>query len=267
MSKQRVVRFCYLSSDSRHKGRRYQHQLRDGDAAIELMPILASLGYEYGGVFINWPKPEPPAIDTSIADFEKLQLGESDIVLLTTRPPMDDDEDGWKSHCASNSELERDVFAALEKCVHYCSRKEVELQKSIGRNLQEGYQNRLHIEFEVVGQQASYTGIYHGKAKNYEPWTENMSAGYLIHVPLGPSKPRLLAVFGMSGTMTLLWTYLLSKHHEVLQQALTAPSFTMAEMVRTSPIPHEKDTMKPFNFNFCDEWDLKIIGQCKLILK
>ncbi len=265
MSKQRFVRFCYLSSDSRHKGRRYQHQLRDGDAAVELMPAFASLGYEYGGVFINWPKPDFPAVDTSIADFGKLQLGESDILLLTTRPPIDDDEGGWKPLCKSDSALEAEIFDALEPCLHHCSRKEISLQKSVGRNLKEGYQNRSNIEFEVIGQQASYKWVYEGGAKTYEPWSEKMSAGYIIHVPLKKRRTRLLVIFGMSGTLTLLWAYRLSKLRGVLKQSLSEPSFTQVEMVRTVPIPYEKHATKPATFEFCDGWDLKVVGKCKLI--
>jgi len=270
MAKRRVVRFCYPSNES-HGRNRYSHQLRDGDAVIELMPALESLGCEYEGVFINWPC--PPTEDKSLSDFDILNLNESDILLLTTRPPIDDRVHDLRPLRKSGTALEMEIFKVLEqRCFKCCSRKEVSLRESVGRRLSTEYRNRSVIAFEVKGQDAGYRGVYGGeRQQRYEPWTEQMSAGYIVHVPLGEKGPRLLAVFGMSGTMTLLWAYRLNKLRDVLEKALSGPSFTMAEIVRPGPIPSErsdskaeKDAARPVDFGFCLNWDLKIIGHCGL---
>lgn len=264
MSKHRLIRFCYLSNEP-HGRHRYPHQLRDGDAAIEILPALQALGFEYDGIFINWPG-LPTAADTSLRDFESLGLDESDVLLLTTRPPIDDKVRDMRPLRKSRTALEDEIFEVLrQKCFRCCSRKEIGLCESASRHLAEPYRDRSVITFEVKGQEAAYKGVYGGDGKNgYVPWNEQMSAGYIVHVPLGEKRPRLLAIFGMSGTMTLLWAHRLSKLQHIIEEALMGPSLTIAEMVRTGPIPSEPDETKTVDLSFCLKWDLKVIGHCKL---
>src|SRR5438552_13073115 len=99
----KCVRFCYLSSDDR---RRLPHQLRDGDAALELFETLKWLKFDYDGVFINWPF-GTNIPDTSMSDFKSLGMNESDLLLLTTRPPLTDTCKNKKPLIRSGTELER----------------------------------------------------------------------------------------------------------------------------------------------------------------
>lgn len=262
MSKARFFRFCYPSNQPQGRPR-YPHQLRDGDAAVELMPALASLGFEYGGVFINWRR--SPAEDTSRSDFEALHLTESDILLLTTRPPIDDKARAIHPLRKSGTALEKDIFSMLgQKCLKTCSRKEIVLQESLAQLLPDAYQDRSAITYEVMGQEASYKNVEGGELRQrYAAWSAETSSGYMIHLPLGADRPRLLTIFSLSGTMTLLWAYRLGKLRDVLDRALSVPSFTLGEMVRTGPIPSEKGWPQA-TFDFCLNWELKIVGPCKL---
>jgi len=73
----KFVRCCYLSTDDK---RRFPHQLRDGDAALQLFEALKEARCEHGDLFINWPC-ETGTTDTSIADFNQLGMKENDILL------------------------------------------------------------------------------------------------------------------------------------------------------------------------------------------
>jgi len=268
MAKKRFVRFCYLSNES-HGRERYPHMLRDESAVVELMPALGFLGFEYGGIFINWPICLPdgtPIEDTSVSDFDAINLGESDLLLLTTRPPINDKPLSRKPLRKSGSALERQLFDALKKqYFEHCSRDEISLHESIGQTLKDEYQNRSTIGYEVKGQHAGYMDVSGGERKQkYEPWTQDMTSGFIIHDRLGNKRRPFLVIFGMSGTMTLLLAHYLGKNPDILDQALLKPSFTMIEVVRTGPILCEKDPMRPFNLDFCLKWNWNLIGQCEL---
>ena len=76
---------------------------------------------------------------------------------------------------------------------------------------------------------------------------KRVSAGYVVHVPLAKGLPRLLAVFGMSGTMTLLWSYVLgARRRDLLKWAVEQPSemrFAMVEITTSAPIPQRPATL------------------------
>src|ERR1700688_1041823 len=120
----KFVRFCYLSNNPGDR-RLLPHQLRDGDAVVEVFDALRRSGFEYGGSFINWPYPHG-VNDTSVEDLSQFALRESDLLLLTTRPPLQDG--GKKPLRKSRSELEGKLFRAVEHfCLERCSRANVEV--------------------------------------------------------------------------------------------------------------------------------------------
>lgn len=275
----RFVRFCYLSHDNK---RRFPHQLRDGDAALELFETLKELKFNYGGVLINWPFPDGVP-DTSMERLKSLDVNKSDILLLTTRPPLHDKDPEKKKLRESGEELERKIFTELfNKCFQECSRTTITVRRHI--KFSPGYENRMDVEYfasrrkdpgqalseaknedeELVGD-ASYhkLGGEGGKQLSKEEM-ERRSAGYIVHLPLGEGLPRLLAVFGLSGTLTLLWAYWLGKKENLwlLEKVLKNPEqgyFVMAEITTTSPIPQ-----RPLTFESClleMGWEVKIIAE------
>jgi hypothetical protein len=263
MNGNRIVRFVYMSNH-RPRMRPKPHQQRDESPALELMPKICSLGFVYDGahrIFLNHPPSKTG--DPSRSQFTALGLTERDILLLATRPPLDDKEEIQPLR-PSGSEIESLIFRVLrEKCFYHCSRGNVALRPAVAENLAAGFRRRSEIEFSLRSDRVSLaTGTYralHGREEeNSKPWNEMMTAGYLVNVPLGKGLPNLLAVFGMSGTTTLVWAYLLHKHSDILTQALRQPSFTMVE------IQTEGILGNPVDFTFCDGWAMQVIAHCPL---
>lgn len=250
----KFVRFCYLSNDPHGRPLR-PHQLRDESVVIELYDQLKLSGLDYGGVFLNWTYPHLTA-DNSLAEFAELKLGEQDVLLLTTRPPMDDEYGEMHPLVKTNSELETEIFKVLRKmCFKTCKRTRISLCDHLREALQPGFEKRFSARFYSTGMDAPYM--------ERDPVTKrslrsDKSAGYLVHVPLGQGRPHLLAIFGMSGSMSLLWAYRLRKMPE-LAWALEEPSLLMAEISMTEPIPE-----RPTTFKFCDNWIVDIAAKCRL---
>ncbi len=147
----KLVRFVYPSA-YRERTRLKPHWQRDESAAFELILGLCGGGdFIYEGpdrLFINSPLPEQG--DSSIDDLRALGLRETDVLLLTTRSPMDDKEEEEKKPLhASNSVLERQfIFPVLRKtCFGHCTRGNVALQETVASSLEPGFHDRSHIEF------------------------------------------------------------------------------------------------------------------------
>ena len=258
----KFVRFCYLSPDDK---RRFPHQIRDGDAALQLVDALRNLGYEYGDLFINWPH-ESGTADTSIADFARLDMDENDVLLLTTRPPLTDEPDQQKPNYASGTELEKRVFEALgARCLSECSRTCVSTLPVLRKTFRAGYENRSTVQYyairlrdrrpqaqdqpgEFIGDASYHAVSGRGGTSVPRELMKRLTAGYAVHVPIAQGMPRLLAVFGMSGTTTLLWSYVLgSKRGDLVKWVLDRPSemrFAMAEITTTASIPQRPPTLE-----------------------
>jgi hypothetical protein len=225
------------------------------------MPKICSLGgFVYEGpdrIFLNHRPTETG--DPSRRQFEALGLGERDILLLTTRPPLNDH--GIRPLRSSGSEVESIIFDALKKsCFHHCSRGNIHLRHELARGLSAGFRGRSEIEFsQYIDPESLSTGTYralHGEKEAVSvPWNEMMTAGYLLNVPLGAGLPSLLAIFSLSGTTSLAFAHLLLKNADVLREALQSPSFTMAEIQSKPILGH------PVDFSFCDSWDMRVIGR------
>jgi hypothetical protein len=109
MSSKRVFRFAYHASQISDVRMR-MHQGRDADALLELLPVLNQKGYRYEGPLLNPPsekREDAPVVDISF-------LSASDLVVLTTIPPLHDIEAGLKRPIRrSFTNLEELIFAAL----------------------------------------------------------------------------------------------------------------------------------------------------------
>src|ERR1700732_2779972 len=99
--------------------------------------------------------------------------------------------------------------------------------------MQAGFERRFSARFYSTGADAPY--MERDPVSNRFRRSDR-SAGYLVHVPLGDGFPHLLAVFGMNGTLALMWAHRLREMPE-LAWALEKPSLLMAEMSMTTRIP------------------------------
>src|ERR1041384_5874030 len=95
------------------------HKVRDALMSGGLFPILAECGYQYGGTVLNLPA-------QVVADLRHAQrlrssmarIDGSDLILLTTRPPLDDGRnapelEGKRKVLESGHDLERSLFRRL----------------------------------------------------------------------------------------------------------------------------------------------------------
>lgn len=261
-STKRIFRFAYHTSLSA-KSRRFRiHQLRDGDAFAELAPVFYSRAYEYGGVLLNLPAPkpvEPYPVDVSF-------LNSSDLIILNTRPPIDDiTEEDKHLVPRSYTTFEEKVFNVLKpKYFETCARSHIKLSEALSSRLPGEFSDRANMLFHQ-SRDGSY--IKHG---NYDadcwrpPAHQRLTAVFFIHIAaLWKDGPGLLAAFGMAGMETLAWNYLLrttflNPASADGEEWLNCYQFVMAELL-PAPIPR-----RPTNLTFAEKWRVVPVLQVPL---
>lgn len=237
------------------------HQLRDGDAALFLAERLAELGFNYAGVILNHPHFGPPpaeAIQNSI-EVEQLKLGPHDLLLLSTRPPIDDWDDGVPRPVqASCTVLERRIFTKLKEHLQHCSRQEV---KVADRRAQEWFEvsEKHHVLFDQNRRGAELgASIKKSKPFDHRRWEipqagAEQTLAYMIYEPHAwENGPGILNVFGLGGTETLAWAYLLSTRPN-LRRLIGTESFVMAELTEKGK-PQRPETLA-----FVDPWEVRLL--------
>src|SRR5216684_2350356 len=211
----RVFHFAYMSNPTGEFLHLRPHQLRDGDAFAELLAGLTFLGHEYGGLVINHPMDHGNPSDDSLRFMQDLH--EDDLLVLTTRPPLNDVPSKDPKHVKqSRTYMEKCLFTAVRDYIVICKRDHIQLHPDQALHLRPHYRDRADMEFFVKGHaklqrfEASYKGSGSGD-KTYAGYEANITtAAYLIHTPpiqLPGRKngPRVLAAFGMSGTVSLVF--------------------------------------------------------------
>jgi len=182
------------------------HKTRDGTAFGFVAAALGQLGYTLGPAIFNFPE-SPIALPG--------WLCRGDLILMTTRPPLDRDKHK-KLIETSGSTLEHAIFVRLHECFTHCSRSRVTVSDRAASILRKQKKEEwASARFEV---NAGASLVQNNRAPNSAP----SQLGYLVYVPaLWKGGPRFLAIFGIGGTETLLWSYLLStKYRKVLSAAL-----------------------------------------------
>jgi hypothetical protein len=232
------------------------HKLRDGDAFIELMPVLSSLGAVCGGTLLNLPGEDQD--DTSGRFLGS--LGPSDLIVVTTRPPLHDrSEEIRRALIPTGAVLETAIHQALRCCFKFCNRSKIHLVRSLGEQLKSEYADREQITFRVykkkppMGANAAYQYLqadYEGNP--HRPKFAPRTAVFLIRTALWKNGPTVLNAFGMSGNQGLIWAHLLkTRHPEFLTGC--GPLFYMGE-VTLQDIPP-----RPLDLTFADSWEVKTL--------
>jgi hypothetical protein len=223
------------------------HQLRDGDALLEVSNLLYRARYRFGGIIFNPPAPEPKSksatIDIRNVDTSFLQP--EDLIVLTTRPPLNDSKsDARKIIRRSYTSLEVQVFKKLENRVfRFCSRSYVELTEKLCSKLPRKYATRGAIFFtEGRASYKQYRNVFGGQFR--KPKEAENTAFYLISLPKeSKDDVSLLCLFGMSGANTLTWCHLVPQRFPS-KVSFNSPRFIMAEM----PIPVYLEPLHTFAF-------------------
>lgn len=248
VSKRRWFRFAYFT-----RGRKgcdvLPHQLRDAEAALFMHSILQERGYAYAGPIFNYPvaKPARPIpVDDSF-------LRADDLLVLTTRPPLDDADEGVKCYVdRSYTTLEDKVFAFCRRHLARCSRSNVIVSDIHARAYPQVAQFR-NIQYRQNRGASIDRYLPYASNKWQRPTLrQGHTAAYLIYeAHAWANGPGVLAAFGMSGTDTLVWNYQLAT---VFGRLLASAPFAMAELIAPQEIPRGKLTI-----DFANEWQVRLL--------
>jgi hypothetical protein len=229
------------------------HEIRDGDAFVELSEAL-SQKYEYHGLILNYPDPD--------AEVRKSEFAPTDLLVLTTRPPLDDDSEvDRKAINRSFTELEINILdETLRNYFDCCSRAQVIINENFADFMT--LPDRSEVEFHVF--QDTEHGGHKSRYKRYrdvhackgteahrwhDPKEQNLTAAYMILTRIKDG-PMLLNAFGMGGQTTLIWCYLLRTKFAHL---LKSPRFVIAE-IETDPRP-----LRPATLSFALKWKVTLL--------
>ncbi len=175
-------------------------KIRDGAAFSEISAPLAKLGYEYGNILFN--SPIDPKKDKKLGPehFKFIKL--DDLLVLTTRPPLDDGAHGDKKYLArSFTHLEDQVFLECRKYLAVCARSHVQLSSAVGADF-EGFDFVFYQHYDA---RLKYSRRLR-KPRSKTPKGSEIALGFFLRTPSIPVYGcGLLACFGMGGWETLIW--------------------------------------------------------------
>jgi len=254
----RFVRFGYYITGRKDTPQQIQH-VRDGAAFLEIAAILQKEGYSYGSTIYNWPLEETrepgKKVDTSF-------LKSKDLIVLTTRPPLDDDNAQNKKRIKkSDSLLENKLFEKLREFLKVCDREHGILTETWANKLPPKYLDRAEIIFKQnAGADILGSKAYHDTRMLKKEKTQNKTMFYIINIPrLCKNGPGLFCSFGMRGQEALIGAYLLrTKYWSHLNFSFDNPYMALLEITMGN-IPFFTHTL-----DFADNWHVDIILNDKL---
>ncbi|KYK22074.1 hypothetical protein AYK24_02795 [Thermoplasmatales archaeon SG8-52-4] len=250
MLNRRFFRFSYYVRRQQDR-KLLPHQLRDGDAFAQLSEVLHYKNYQYGGLILNYPATDPSRTRRINTSF----LKSADILVLTTRPPLHDEDTGdRKLVVRSHTSLEEKIFNALRRHFKRCSRSRLRLDDALALKLPKEFANRADIRF------TQHRGAQYKRLRRHDTlrWDEdpkysNLTSLYFIFTgEICRNGPRVLCAFGMGGTDSLIWSHLLRTkfRHEV---KLDRPKIIIVE-IKTGRIPEKANSL-----SFADNWETKVL--------
>lgn len=197
------------------------HMLRDGNS-FNFVSSCVAREFTDCGIILNLP---PGVYKKEGPDFGPLPpIKHDDLLVLATRPPIDDDEDDRRSISESASEIEEAIFKELKKVFEYCSRKTVLLSEAFMEDLDASSRKYATVQFNV--NKNAYWNR-HSSIRSGDRWKRfhklgklqaaanpRKTLGYLVYIPEIPfgENPSLLTSFGMNGTSNLLWNFAVKTH-------------------------------------------------------
>lgn len=247
------------SQRSHHHG-----STRDDCAVRELMSAQSRKGYVYGESIFNMPPDQPPPMgrggrvrseDLVPVDLSFVSAG--DLLLQATRPPLDDAvHEDRKRIERGYTLLEETLFEVWRQYFDFCCRSRIELSRHVVEHLREGYEDRAAIKFY----QHWHCGYLKHKSRDSRRWNEppnsRLTAAFLLRVDeVWAGGPGYLAAFGMDGTATQAWNYLL---HREMPQWLDRPGFTMVEL-ECAPVPK-----RTHNLRWAHDWKVEPVAHIPL---
>lgn len=175
-------------------------KIRDGAAFSELSAPLATLGYEYGNIVFN--SPTNPKKDKKLGHEHFKFIKTDDLLVLTTRPPISDENHWDKKYLArSFTHLEDQVFLEFRKYLDVCARSHVQLTSAVGGD----YEGSEFVFYQHNNARLKYSRRRRESRKK-TPKDSEIAIGFFLRTPSIPVYGcGLLACFGMGGWETLIW--------------------------------------------------------------
>lgn len=221
-------------------------KIRDGAAFSELTEPLANLGYEYGHLIFNPPYSHRKSSEKNGETFHFIKP--EDLIVLTTRPPLDDLRHGDKRLVQrSGTHLEEQIFAECRKFLAVCARTHVRLTSVVGAGFE-----KADMVFH------SYRSARLKSFKRLDefrpimvPPESNVAIGFLLWSKSIPEYGcGLVAAFGMGGRETLIWNHIVrTRYPERMHQT----DFLVVEMDLAGIPPC------PMTLEFVDRIEVKVL--------
>jgi hypothetical protein len=201
---------------------------------------LADLGFAYGHLIYNPPFDRGSSTRPRSEDFRFIKP--KDLIVLATRPPIDDRKHGDKKRMTEScTHLEKQIFAECQKYLEICARSHVQLNESMAAGFE-----RWDMQFQQNkgAQLKSYRSLDNHK-RTQTPEGADLSIGFFLHTKAIPEYGCGLVVsFGMGGWETLVWNRIVRTQ---FPHWLRNPVFIVAEM------SVGKFTQKSATLDFADQ--------------
>jgi len=181
---------------------------------LSLSRALNDAGFDYAGEILNLPSELHPSTEERWAP----AFSGADILVLPTRPPLDDDRDDRRSMAPSSSQLEAQVFAAMRRVFVKLDRGSAKLSQNVTHLLPADQKDFSEIHFQINGGASIVQCGTKAKLPNLNFTTVAYLATVLDAVEPGV---RLIAAFAMGGVQTYLWGQILREQPGMLQEFIT----------------------------------------------
>ena len=211
-------------------------KIRDGAAFTEVTVPLAKHGYEYGRFIFNPPFNPRRSGELGKEHFHFIRP--DDLVVLTTRPPLDDLRHGDKKLVRqSRTHLEKQIFAECRKYFAVCARSHVRLTEAVAAKFK---QADLVFHSYKSARLKYFQRLDALRPKNVSKKSE-LAIGFFLRAKAIPEYGcGLLASFGMGGRETLIWNRIVRTR---FPEWVNRCAFIVAEMnlARTPATPATLD--------------------------
>ena len=216
-------RFGYSNPNGDTKTR--LHQSRDGTAFNELADALYGKAYRYGTFIHNYANHCLPA-----KEFAFLKRG--DLVVCTTRPPMDDfyqaGKKDWRIIRRSDDHLEKAIFQELRVYFTHVSRNSTILSPAAQKLLPPQFTDLAFISYHTRGKATIGNLVTQrsGREVSLHAPADFNSIGFFLHLPKINGYPSGMVVsFSMGGYENLLWNRIVRLKYD---RWLKQPTFACA---------------------------------------
>jgi hypothetical protein len=225
------------------------HMLRDCSSGLMIYSKLKDL-YDFGGILLNLP-PEIYEYDlpnNTSCDY----FNSSDLILMTTRPALDDDSINDKRHLhRSHSNFENTLYESNLRIIFtVCSRQNIILSDFVMSHIGTGDPRRIYrgIRYSI------YKGAFYTSCADTDNPVDlekhtnqrDMTVGYLVFLPHInvidhplTKGPGFLLIFGLNGTTTMLWSNLIVRKYAKLLTNIVMSNKATLVMVEFSPMFNE----------------------------